>query len=239
MRLHPLFKWFGSKWSASKLYPKPEHQIIIEPYAGSAGYSLNYSDRDVYIYDSHPALGKLWPWLIHAATQQLILDIPINLPVGTNIRTIGLSEGQQLLLRMWQRTNNCSDCWTVSKWGSLPGQWTANTRARVAEEVSGIKHWKWGDLGSSWKWSTPATWHIDPPYLYNYRYGCKFDHEDLAVKVSRIASDSLIIVCEATCPKTGQVPSYLPFQPFARRVTSRRKQGNNTHSNELIWTNRQ
>ena len=35
----PLFKWFGSKWSASKHYPRPLYDTIVEPFAGGAGYA--------------------------------------------------------------------------------------------------------------------------------------------------------------------------------------------------------
>ncbi len=233
MKIHPLFKWFGSKWSAAKLYPEPRYNIIVEPYAGSAGYCLNYADYHCVIYDSNEQLQKLWKWLIKDATQQDILDIPINLEIGTDIRTLGLSEGQALLLKNWQRTNNVGDCWTISKWGHLPGQWTANCRARVAEESQAIKHWQFRE----YVWDINyATFFIDPPYLYNYRYKVKdFDYERMTDHICSLRSNTQVIVCEATCPKTGAVPDYLPFQPFARRVTSRRAAGNHTHSNELIY----
>ena len=29
----PLFKWFGSKWLSSRLYPPPEQDVIFEPYS--------------------------------------------------------------------------------------------------------------------------------------------------------------------------------------------------------------
>ena len=41
----PLFKWFGSKWLSSKHYPAPEHDVIFEPFAGSAGYSLRHHEK--------------------------------------------------------------------------------------------------------------------------------------------------------------------------------------------------
>ena len=40
MKIRPLFKWFGSKWQSAKHYPVPEHDIICEPFAGGAGFSL-------------------------------------------------------------------------------------------------------------------------------------------------------------------------------------------------------
>ena len=131
----PLFKWFGSKWLSSRLYPPPEHDIIFEPFAGSAGYSLRHNEKKVVIWEANPNVNALWDWLIKHATTADVLEIPINLPEGTDISGLGLSLGQALLLKHWQRTNNVGNCWTVSPWGNKPGQWTANTRARVADEL--------------------------------------------------------------------------------------------------------
>lgn len=229
----PLFKWFGSKWLASKLYPKPEFDDIYEPYAGSAGYSLRHYEKRVTIWEKNDNLVVLWTWLIKAATSDDIRAIPVGLPEGTDIRSLGLSHGQALLLKTWQRTNNVGDCWTTSPWGHLPGQWTENTRARVADEVHAVKHWT---LGLPTTMSS-GTYFVDPPYEFNYRYGATdFDHGALAAWLATLEVPHQVIACEAACPKTGAVPTYLPFQFFASRITSRRKKHENHHSRELIYT---
>ncbi len=235
-RIRPLFKWFGSKWQAAKRYPAPRHEVIGEPFAGSAGYSLNYCDKRVLIWEEDPNLKRLWKWLIDSATDKDILEIPVGLPVGTFIPDIGLSHGQALLLKHWQRTNNVGDNFTISPWGHLPGQWTANTRARVADEVYAVKHWEicppidMVDL--------PATWFIDPPYLYNYRYRSTlepFSHSQLEKFVQTISPKSLVICCEAVEKGTGRIPTYLPFKPSHRSVTSRRKPTQSHHSSEVVY----
>lgn len=234
MRIGPMFKWFGSKWQSAKRYPKPIHDTIIEPYAGGCGYSLNYCDRQVILWDADPNLSRLWPWLIRECTEALVRDIPVGLPVGTDIRTIGLTIGQQLLLKHWQRTNNVGDCWTVSPWGDKPGQWTENCRARVAEEHTAIRHWKFERPTHL----ENATWFIDPPYIYNYRYRADleaFDFDKLGRFVKRIESKCQVIVCEAKCKTTGRIPSYLPFVESHSSVTSRRKSTQSHHSSEVIY----
>ncbi len=229
----PLFKWFGSKWLSSRLYPAPEHDTIFEPYAGSAGYSLRHHEKKVVLWEENTQVRELWTWLITCATDALVREIPLDLPEGTDIRTLGLTEGQQLLLKHWQRTNNVGDCWTVSPWGNKPGQWTANTRARVAEELYAVKHWKVRHVRPN----RPGTYFLDPPYIYNYRYRFKdgFDHDALVAKIGMIPAGSQIIVCEAACQKTGRVPEYLPFKPFGSRITSRRKKTENHHSSEYLY----
>lgn len=231
----PLFKWFGSKWLSSRLLPPPQHQQVIEPFAGSAGYSLRYHDRNITVCERDPHLFTLWSWLIGVATESDIRDIPIGLKEGTDIREVGLSQGQATLLKTWQRTNNVGDCWTISPWGNKPGQWTANTRSRVANEFHAIKHWQikqdaFAVLGQN----LVATWMIDPPYQFNYQYrGQPLDYASLAKGIRSLKGQ--VIVCEAACQKTGVLPTWLPFTFFGSRITSRRKAGDNHHSKELIW----
>jgi hypothetical protein len=231
----PFLKCYGSKWQGSKHYPAPlEDKPVFEPFAGGAGYSCRYHWFPVTIYESNFNIACLWQWLINSATSQDILDIPLNLPEDMDIRDLGkdLSHGQMLLLKNWQRTNNHGNCWTISKWGHLPGQFTASCRARIAEEIHAIKHWKFEPIS----WTVPGTYLADPPYIYNYRYGVKdFDFDDYAKKVLALPEGSLAICCEAVCPKTSKVPNYLPFQPSHSQVTSRRKSNNNHHSRELVY----
>jgi hypothetical protein len=231
--LNPLFKWFGSSWSSAKHYPKPLDGLpIFEPFAGSAGYSLNHYQHDVVIYDSNQLVKDLWLWLINEATTQAILDIPVGLPVGHDIRSTGLSYGQCLLLKHWQRTNNVGDCWTISPWGDKPGQWVESCRKRVAEQVAAIKHWQFRQPD----WTEQGTWMCDSPYIYNYQYGVKnFDYDQYVQNVNKIPEESLVICCEAVCKKTGRIPDYLPFTSSHSQVTSRRKQSQSHHSKELVY----
>jgi len=154
-----------------------------------------------------------------------------------------LNEGQALLVKSWQRTCTVGDCWTVSIWGNKPGQWTSNTRARVAEEVNAIKHWKFETDGMRAMrnaigfGAVASTWFLDPMYQFNYQYRHKVGHDyaELGALAKTLAGQ--VIVCEAVCPETGKVPDWLPFTHFGNRITSRRKAENNHHSKELIWTN--
>ncbi len=243
----PLFKCFGSKWLSSKTLPPPEKALICEPFAGGAGYSLRHCHKKASLFETDLNVYGLWDWLIKRATQQLILDIPVGVPAGTDIRTLGLSDGQSLLLKHWQRTNNVGNCWTISGWGHLPGQWTANTRARIAEEFQAVKHW---DVRSSSGvrvieaqvedcdiTSSDVTWFIDPPYEYNYKYRMRYpiNYHRMGRNIRQLKGQ--IIVCEALHPKSGQYPKWLPFETWEKRITSRRKEGDHKYSSEMLWTN--
>jgi hypothetical protein len=234
----PLFKWFGSKWSASRrgCYPEPIADVIVEPFAGSAGYSLNHYQKSVVIWEDDPNLIRLWRWIINHATSAKVLDIPVGLSVGVDIRQVGLSAGQALLLKHWQRTNNVGDCWTISPWGHLPGQWTMNTRARVAEQVYMVKHWK---IRQPIEFidEPNVTWFIDPPYQYNYSYRgdlAPFDYDALVSFEQTVHRTSLFICCEAI-GKHGEIPNYFHFSDSHSQVTSRRKSFQSHHSRELLY----
>lgn len=236
MKIGPMFKWFGSKWQSAKHYPKPEHDTIYEPFAGGAGFSLNYCDKNVILWEDDPNLYVLWNWLIKEASPSDIRDIPVGLALGTDIQSLGLSTGQSLLLKHWQRTNNVGNCWTTSPWGHLPGQWTLNTRSRISDQIGAISHWKLSTVSSMLGFQ--CHWFIDPPYIYNYRYRSdlpEFDFSALAHMVSEINKQSMVVVCEASRKTDGAIPDYLPFVPSHRSVTSRRKQSQSHHSNEVIY----
>jgi len=225
-RVGPFFKQFGSKWSAAKLYPEPEWSSIIEPFAGGAGYACLYPTKNVVLYDTDENLSALWRWLIKEATPGLIRAIPLHTQEGTDIRTMNLLPGQQLLLKHWQRTNNVGNCWTISAWGNMPGQFTESTRSRLADQIGAIKHWSFAQPD----YSKSATWFFDPPYQSNYAYRQPLiDFSALAILVKSLYGQ--VIVCEG-----GESPNWLPFKPLATRVTSRRTASNNHHCKEWIWT---
>ena len=51
--LHPFFSYFGSKYRMAKHYPEPLYDIIVEPFAGAAGYSLLYPHKNIILYDNY------------------------------------------------------------------------------------------------------------------------------------------------------------------------------------------
>lgn len=74
-RLRPLFPYYGSKWRLAPRYPEPRHSTIVEPFAGSACYSLNWWWFDVELYDIEP-VASLWRFLI-GSNERDILSLPL------------------------------------------------------------------------------------------------------------------------------------------------------------------
>ena len=44
-------------------YPPPKNVKIIEPFAGSAKYSLKYWQNDVILVDKYDVVINIWKWL--------------------------------------------------------------------------------------------------------------------------------------------------------------------------------
>lgn len=73
--LRPFWRYYGAKWRIAPRYPAPRHRTIVEPFAGAAGYSLRYPDRDVILVEKYHVIAEIWRWLI-AATPDEVRAIP-------------------------------------------------------------------------------------------------------------------------------------------------------------------
>src|SRR5450756_1022722 len=69
-----MFSYYGSKRLLAHYYAEPQHDLIVEPFAGSAGYSLhgNRWRKDVLLLDRDTRLVGVWEWLIGEATRATI-----------------------------------------------------------------------------------------------------------------------------------------------------------------------
>jgi site-specific DNA-adenine methylase len=70
-----MFSYYGSKSKIVDYYPPPKHKRIIEPFAGSARYSLKYWQNDVLLVDKYPVIVEVWNYLKNASEAD-ILKLP-------------------------------------------------------------------------------------------------------------------------------------------------------------------
>jgi len=180
-----MFYYYGRKKRIAGLYPEPRHKIIIEPFAGSAAYSL-HGDRwklDVRLFDTNVHVKDVWEYILTASKKD-ILDLPESiedsLPIGAN-KLIGfhLNPGSTQPKK------------TPSKFN----RWPAG-RKYIAENIHKIKHWQFfWDSGLKTK-NIEATWFIDPPYQNAGRYyGCDpLSYPELAEWVT--SRNGQVIACD-------------------------------------------
>lgn len=231
-RLRPFFGYYGSKWRLAPTYVKPRYDTIIEPFAGSAGYSCMYPDRDIVLVDSNPIVILIWRYLIHASPER-ILALPDVPPKG--VSTLDVSDAERALIGMWCSKAPSAPREYMVPWATeYPGSswWGARIRKRIADQLPAIRHWTahLGDYTDSSAVAAlegaPATWFVDPPYAgrpgRTYTHGSKpLDYRALAAWCLDLPGQ--VIVCEAVGA------SWLPFAHHAeiRGVARRGK--------EAIW----
>jgi site-specific DNA-adenine methylase len=70
-----MWSYYGAKTKIIHLYPPPQYDLIIEPFAGSARYALRYYDHDVILVDKYKTIVDIWKWL-QKCSRQDILKLP-------------------------------------------------------------------------------------------------------------------------------------------------------------------
>lgn len=217
-----MFSYYGSKSKIVDYYPPPKYNRIIEPFAGSARYSLKYWENDILLIDKYPVIVEVWKWLINA-TKNDILDLPI-LKKGDDIREIEMPTEARYLIGFSINQGSASPRNIVTEWGE-PG-WNY-TRTNIAENIYKVKHWQIINKSYSELENENATWFIDPPYQFGGEHynvnSKKIDFNQLGEWCKN--RNGQVIVCENT------KADWLPFKPMVEM------QGTMFKTTEAIWSN--
>jgi site-specific DNA-adenine methylase len=217
-----MFSYYGSKSKIVDLYPSPKYGRIIEPFAGSARYSLKYFDRDVLLVDKYDVVIRVWHYLQKASVKD-ILSLP-TLKLGDDIRTLNISDDEKMFLGMLAGVASTSPRWKVSAY-SAEQNGRKNQLKRIADQLYKIRHWdirhgSYDDIENQ-----DATWFIDPPYQVGgsgYKHG-KVDYSALAMWCQDRRGQ--VIVCENT------KADWMNFYPM------KGLHGAMTDTVEAIWSN--
>lgn len=231
MRLAPFWRYYGGKSRAASRYPAPEHNLIIEPFAGAAGYACRYPDRNVLLIDKSPVIAGMWEYLIATPSSE-ILQLPLLQP-GCCVDDLPVCQEARWLIGFWCNSGVAQPRKTASTFARYGddvnnwGGWGRKARERVARQVDGIRHWRvlQGDYRSAPK--VEATWFVDPPYNNNAGRHYPYQPDSFAELAAWCRSLSgLTIVCE------NEGADWLPFRAMGS-IKSRRGS-----SAEVVWTNR-
>lgn len=223
--MKPFFCFFGGKWRAAPRYPQPLHGRIVEPFAGAAGYSVRNYQLAVTLVEKDPVIAALWSYLI-AVKPLEVLRLPIEVE---DVRHLKVCQEAKSLIGFWLNKGMMAPCNIPSKWmrdhavegTRLNTYWGEGVRARIAEQVQHIRHWKVLHASYEKAPNVKATWFVDPPYQ---QAGQKYKHGAQALDFSDVASFCLarkgqLIVCENTGAQ------WLPFTHFENAKSLEGKHG--------------
>jgi len=239
--LAPFWRYYGGKNRAAPLYPQPEHDTIVEPFAGAAGYSCRYPDRNVILIDKSPIIAGIWRYLIATPAAE-ILALP-DIPEGGTVDDLPVCQEARWLVGFWCNDATAYPCKRPSAWalhnasnggGGCVG-WGDNARQRIARQVDRIRHWRVIEGAYHDAPDIEATWHVDPPY--NNKAGRRYNEQpDDFGALGQWCMDrrGLVMVCE------NKGADWLPFQPLADIPTARSNTSKHggKRSREVIWLNR-
>lgn len=201
-----MFSYLGSKSKLAALYPAPKYDLIIEPFAGSARYSLLHHENNVHLYDVSDYVVEVWKYLIEARVKD-ILALP-DVPSKTSLdEHKSLSQAERWLIGF----HLCRGKAKPRKTGHGQNGWDRD-KLRIANNLYKIRHWRIQKASFETIPNRAATYFIDPPYkLTQERAGNsdRYPHGDLDYRKVAMYAESRrgqVIVCE------GEGATYLPFK---------------------------
>ena len=232
--LRPFFSFYGAKWRAAAHYPAPEHPVIVEPFAGSAGYSLRYYARRIVLVDRDPLIAALWRYLIRVRASE-IRSLP-DIKADQTVDDLGVCEEARWLIGFWSNQGSSYPHKRPSTWArEYPEKfWGEARRERVASQVEHIRHWSVieGDYSSAP--DARATWFVDPPYE---KAGTHYKHSSKAIDFEHLGEwcrrrRGQVIVCENVGAE------WLPFEPWRDILSGGQGTRRSNKSAEAIWYRR-
>lgn len=218
MITRPMFPYYGGKFKLAPHYPAPQYDKIVEPFAGSAGYSIRHAHMNIALIDQDDWVCATWDYLIKASKAD-IMALPIVKPGETTEDHTWPCEEARKFVGYWLQPGTTHpgrklSTWGVQKFGTKAENavWSEPTRADMAEAVEQIKHWtirqgSWTEAMSM----GPCTFFVDPPY--SGWAGRKYRRNHNHVNFQELAAwcmegDGQFIVCESAGA------DWLPFEIF-------------------------
>lgn len=223
-----MWSYYGAKTNVIKYYPPPKYGRIMEPFAGSARYALEYFDREITLIDKYEDIIKIWKWLQKCSPKD-ILSLPSSVKHGQKLSDLKWDCEEQLLLMGFivgcgaERPRNLVG---YRKTTDRPNHVNFNLK-KIAANLFKIKHWEilYGDYTESE--DIIATWFIDPPYEFG---GQAYVMSNRNINFKSLAEwcrnrGGQVIVCE------NSKATWMDFYPL------KKQRGSQFSSTEVIWTN--
>jgi hypothetical protein len=218
-----MFSYFGSKARLAPTYQSPRHELIIEPFAGAAGYSMYWlaqrSDLRAVLIDADTLVVEMWRWLLGMEPADL-WDYP---PPVEGERTKDLMYLACMVSSgSWNRRAADLD-YVITPWMARDFYHRRQVMAQTLSAVRGRVAIQHGDYTEAP--TREATWFIDPPYQregIHYSLGNRLDFEALGEWAR--SRQGQVIVCETVGA------DWMDFEPHVSNQTV-----TNVTSIEAVW----
>lgn len=147
--LRPFFSFYGGKYRAAPRYPAPAHRLLIEPFAGSAGYAVRHWTKLVVLYDADPILAGVWDYLIRVPAAE-VLRLPLDVP-DVRLLPSWVPQEARWLIGFWLNAAAATPHLTPSAWARSGPRangdrfcvhWGRRARERIASQVDRVRHWR-------------------------------------------------------------------------------------------------
>jgi hypothetical protein len=202
-----MWSYYGSKSKIVNLYPAPKYDTIIEPFAGSARYSLKWFYKNIILIEKNQIIVDLWKWLQKCSPKD-ILSLP-NLKFGDKLSNFNLTREEKIFLGFCINDGSSSPKQQMTARSSTGNKFQFKI-LDTAKMLFKIKHWEiqQGDYTNAQ--NKIATWFIDPPYQQGgepYKYSNRdLDYSFLANWCKDRKGQCL--VCD------NATANWLPFTPI-------------------------
>lgn len=217
--MSPFFSYYGSKYTGAKHYGPPRRERVVEPFSGSACYSLYWEVAHVDLYDKSQDICDLWDYLIHSSNAD-IKSIPSDLD---QMSFASLPRLQRLLCGFWVAKGRAEPSGKLSPWyfkyrnSTGCRVWGEAVKARIIKQKERIKDWRVDCLSyEDIPLRDERHWHVDPPY--NNAAGMRYPNSDLDYRHLgewvRTLPGSVDV-----CENVGA--TWLPFDPLYSVNTAR------------------
>ena len=143
--MRPMFPFYGSKWNIARHYPRPAFARVVEPFAGSAGYSLFYDVPHVTLIDADPVVVGVWEYLLRA-TREEILRLPDLLDVGDTVDDYPIEQEAKWLIGFWLNRGSAQPKKTRTAYSARTDRaqlnWGPRAKQRIAEQLPLLSRWR-------------------------------------------------------------------------------------------------
>lgn len=224
--MKPMFPFYGSKFRAAPLY-SPPGALVIEPFAGSACFSLFWEPARVILNDIDPVIIAIWRYL-QAASPAEIMALP-DMEVGQCVDDLNLPQEAKWLIGFWLNRGSCEPKKTFTAFSARSDRsqlvWGPKARERIASQVDKIRHWCITEGNYQDMADLDGTWFIDPPYIDK---GRRYKHSSSSIDFNHLGDwckqrKGNIIVCE------NHGADWLPFESLGIIKSNR------GFSNEVVF----